>query len=75
MVCPECERGMIEKVTINAQLVPVAIEWITCPTCHGTGIYHASLSRRSTLQDAPILADWRSAEGYRFLGTNCLQTG
>ena len=71
MVCPECERGMMEKVTMNAQRVAVAIEWIACPTCHGTGIYHKSVSRRFKLQDAPILADRGPAEGDRSIEANC----
>ena len=70
MVCPKCERGMMEKVTMNAQRVAVAIEWLACPTCHGTGIYHESASHRFKLQDAPILADRGPAEGDRFIGAN-----
>ena len=70
MVCPECKTGMIEKVTMNAQRVAVAIEWIACPTCHGTGIYHESVNHRFKLQDAPILADRGPAEGDRSIGTN-----
>ena len=50
MICPDCERGILEKVTLNAQRAPVAIEWIACPTCRGTGIYHKRFKNRSIPQ-------------------------
>ena len=39
MICPECKRGLVERVTLNAQQVPEVVEWIVCPACLGTGVY------------------------------------
>ena len=50
----------MEKVTLNAQRVPVTIDWITCTSCNGTGVCPERLSNHFKLSKAPIPDDSHS---------------
>ena len=38
MICPDCEQGMVKRVTYDQQQYPKAVNWQKCASCYGTGI-------------------------------------
>ena len=70
MICPECKRGLVEQVTLNAEQVPEAVEWIACPACLGTGVYHKSYDHGFKRQAASRVSDQTNSAGDRTLVTS-----